>query len=1434
MSKVHAAGKLPDSPDLGLAEKVKNPSLIAMRSSQSSGFITTGSSGLGGIRNDYAFQPLDESRLLLQAPTVSIARTAVIKDRPKDVILHTLKLEYRGWIWYVPIRRTALRNVYNALASTEYKARGKKFKISAPKMSGGSSKKLNKVSNREQSVVESFGGGSDEPMSMRGQGYGGRFGGGRSGHSTALSINEKTNRPFVHRFERYRKILSRKMYRVDQDSIKYQKEVIVSYFQDVLEDLELRNHPDLLEMLELSPKSFDLNMGPSFKEGYLKARCSADTQDRLFKTDADRALCGNYCGEAGGLNCCCCVCFCFRKKATIKRRSRVWGIIKNSCISFYNDRSCKKLLDVVMFQPSTVVSDQLVSTGSKNGVVIVDTAWMAEIKLDSNVTQKQWVAVVKSAIVRSPWVERDRFKYTPRYSGSLLTHGSMSSLAQWFITPEDLWVSIHDSLLSAKEEVFLAGWWISPEIYLKRPGSKYPDSRLDKVIEKIAARGVKVCILQFKEPKVMPMDSNWTRECFLSKNPVGKKNIQYLRHGDISFPYMWSHHEKLVVIDQEIAFVGGVDLSLGRWDSPEYRLRDDGPLEEQLWRGKDYQNPRLKDYVDIKHAFEENPVTGAHRDSTPRMPRRDIHMRVFGQTALDISWHFVQRWNYVRYVSNNKKHVDPLLVSGAGAAEMVENDHPTSIDKRSEGTEAEDSFQNLGTDVVPGSPFSQSALNSKTGQGQGRFQKFTKSVFGMNSNTSDVLDENVANVDGREAQSQRRGSVSIILETKPGTEAAAAASAAKRRPSIMATALRRLSISTPSTREKDEGYTIEQDGLAKPESVSDEQWNSMSTTKRRSSIMGSTIELNGQRVKVEDLQKPEERVVIPFKFDDDDLAANTSRNRMVNAVGDGIVHSGVASLNGVTQQDAAFLPSLEAPVNLVKVRKKSVLHRISIHGQAIDKKKHSTLMRGLRKSKKTRMDDIGEESVNEGREDMEASEEEVEGDNDEDASDEDTENDDYNLLLGNDYKPMSTCTGAIYPVRCHVLRSLGRWSAGLLETEKGIADAYKHFIENAQHTIYIENQFFVSGMRGNGRVSNTLAQSLYSRIMKAAVNKSKFRVLVLIPLLPAMEGPVKGGPLSSIAGVMYWQFRSICRGGGSLLEKLEEGGVDPSQYIKFVGLRTHEKMATGWQTEMVYIHSKLMIVDDRVTIIGSANFNDRSMLGHKDSEICVLTEDTQMVDSVMGGQAYKAGKFSKSLRMKAWSEFCGLDVEDKEAMKVLEDPSCDECWEYLTKLAADNTDRYEKVFKDLVPSNRIRRGEDLHGTGTSSGTIKDVPTMIKKRMSVSAAVVGVDGQGDHHPDSSHGPATTKLRSGLTIKKGSSQFKLSGSEIEGLKILTQQSINSGGAGSSMRKSTHGQDQAKKAVGLLKSVQGLLVEWPLDFMSEEFKNLHPTALPGEIFK
>ena len=69
-------------------------------------------------------------------------------------------------------------------------------------------------------------------------------------------------------------------------------------------------------------------------------------------------------------------------------------------------------------------------------------------------------------------------------------------------------------------------------------------------------------------------------------------------------------------------------------------------------------------------------------------------------------------------------------------------------------------------------------------------------------------------------------------------------------------------------------------------------------------------------------------------------------------------------------------------------------------------------------------------------------------------------------------------------------------------------------------------------------------------------------------------------------------------------------------------------------TELIYVHNKMMIVDDNTVIIGSANINDRSLLGERDSEIAIVVKDVNFVDSVMDGSSVQVGQFAFSLRKK--------------------------------------------------------------------------------------------------------------------------------------------------------------------------------------------------------
>jgi phospholipase D1/2 len=72
-------------------------------------------------------------------------------------------------------------------------------------------------------------------------------------------------------------------------------------------------------------------------------------------------------------------------------------------------------------------------------------------------------------------------------------------------------------------------------------------------------------------------------------------------------------------------------------------------------------------------------------------------------------------------------------------------------------------------------------------------------------------------------------------------------------------------------------------------------------------------------------------------------------------------------------------------------------------------------------------------------------------------------------------------------------------------------------------------------------------------------------------------------------------------------------------------------------TEIIYVHSKLMIIDDHMAICGSANINDRSLLGYRDSEFCIVINDTEHEPGRLNGQSVIVGKFCSSWRKRIFS-----------------------------------------------------------------------------------------------------------------------------------------------------------------------------------------------------
>ncbi|KAI0478072.1 phospholipase [Xylaria cf. heliscus] len=376
-------------------------------------------------------------------------------------------------------------------------------------------------------------------------------------------------------------------------------------------------------------------------------------------------------------------------------------------------------------------------------------------------------------------------------------------------------------------------------------------------------------------------------------------------------------------------------------------------------------------------------------------------------------------------------------------------------------------------------------------------------------------------------------------------------------------------------------------------------------------------------------------------------------------------------------------------------------------------------------------------------------------------------------------------------------RSACDWSSGH-PTEHSIANAYVHAIESAQHYVYIENQFFITATGDKQYpVENKIGASIVSRIVRAHSNGENFRVIVLMPAVPAFAGDLKSDGALGTRAIMEYQYNSINRGGHSIIECLKKNGInDWGRYIGFYNLRNYDRLNisstmreaeyrsgvryddarrqyddfTGrgdeggyrdqydryqsaasevrdqtWDTvsscymdggedirnvpwdgdeesemnafvsEELYIHSKVLIADDRLVICGSANLNDRSQLGTHDSEIAVVIEDQDLIDSTMDGRDFQASRFATSLRRQLWRKHLGWipdqpwdqptsnwtpvtrDPQDYDwgspADRAVEDPLSEEFWSSWTNTARTNTEVFSKVFHN-VPNDRVRNWED--------------------------------------------------------------------------------------------------------------------------------------------
>jgi hypothetical protein len=154
-------------------------------------------------------------------------------------------------------------------------------------------------------------------------------------------------------------------------------------------------------------------------------------------------------------------------------------------------------------------------------------------------------------------------------------------MARWTVDGRATFRAIAWHILRAKDSIFIAGWQLSPDMYLLRPAWKYPRFQLFALLNEKASEGVQVYVLIFNSfQAALDLGQTFARDRFEHLHA----NIHFLEHPgkmtggarelrDINSLF-WSHHEKIVVVDQRIAVIGGLDLAAMRWDDYRHNLTD--------------------------------------------------------------------------------------------------------------------------------------------------------------------------------------------------------------------------------------------------------------------------------------------------------------------------------------------------------------------------------------------------------------------------------------------------------------------------------------------------------------------------------------------------------------------------------------------------------------------------------------------------------------------------------------------------------------------------------------------------------------------------------------------------------------------------------------------------------------------------------------------
>ena len=953
------------------------------------------------------------------------------------------------------------------------------------------------------------------------------------------------------------------------DSIQMHISEIESYYKSLFNDIKIYNVLAFKEFFNISVGSFNqYNSGSKPFEGY----CYKKADPQCLRTAFSYA------------------CKCIEYFAFSQYNMR-WIVVKDDCIYYMEKSNSEAGRNVYFFDKDLIVKKE-----GRDIINITNISRSIILKFKTTFEREIWYKEIMSRADKM-------IKILSNNPFKSYTNEKKGNLAHWFTDGEDYFKDLSEKLMQAKETIFITDWWLSPEVWLTRPAPTQiymamafqkknkkespPYSRLMDILYQCANRGVKVYVLVYAECSLaLTLNSAHSQHALEDLHP----NIQVERHPVNCTDLLWSHHEKLVIIDQIIGYVGGLDLCWGRWDTHDHPIFEGkNDKDEYLFPAIDYSNARIRDFDKVENYLEES----CKRESFEiRMPWHDVHSRLIGPVVADIARHFVERWNFSRFGTGSG--ITDIKQNASVSKKRNELRETNTMDEQIEKNEKKPAFGFMQGIINQVNEKEKEELNSKD---------YSENALIPDSETREISENNSSKNDF--PGGKMKGKTKLRGRKKDNNETISISGS---------------SGAGPVDFTKKKGYE-EQQALRsryfKNVEVIDEDHLYVRKGNTTGKLRGRR--LNDKIKKIREAQK--------------NSASNT-----INS-------------NSTIQEEN------NTEDNLEEERKPSFYDTfVKNIGQQAKNNQGSWFQNFLGQPEQKQLE--------------------------------------ANVVNVNFFQK-----GVKSNVQ--VLRSACKWSVGIGKKENSILQGYYQLIDNAKHYLYIENQFFVSKAFNEEEraecdyalpdvVENLIAYHIRKRIERAYLANEKFRVFVFIPLLPGFAGePESSGTLQII---LKHTYAGICRNHGmSIIEQLEKLMGDKwKNYIGFYSLRGHGLVNGEPRTELIYIHSKLMIVDDKTVILGSANINDRSMLGTRDSEYAVMINESPKLNSKMDGKDYKAANFAYTFRVKLFAEHLGVDPNNS----ILFDPLSDEFLKLVQNTAQNNTMIYRRLW-GCYPDDQYVSFKDL-------------------------------------------------------------------------------------------------------------------------------------------